>query len=180
MLGTTQQAAAEALLENTGKAINILFSPGAVVRGFGPTAADGWNSLPTYLSLRNDLFTHFSNNNAHPPNPANSILMICSGDRHFGYVATDWSGSYAGRIKPEWCSSPLAYRKRDPSGLLDITEHPSNGSEVIFRENDDDGEVLTQVRRYIMLDIDEEEETVTVTMMNAVTGLPMFSDTYST
>jgi len=163
MLGTTQMSAVKAALENTGKPINFLFSPGPVVRGHGTgLEADGWNQT-AMIPLRDEILAHFYNTN-----DEGSILIVCSGDRHFAYVATDWETTYEGRVKPEWCSSPLAFKKRDPSTLKDITSFPTTGSAITYL---DDDEITDEViSRYCRIEIDEAELEVIMTLVNGESG----------
>jgi hypothetical protein len=162
MLGGAQYENVKELLSDTGKPINFLFSPGPVVVGHSPaSSADGWNE---FVEDRDGLFEAF-----HQNNPSGSILIICSGDRHFVYVATDWENDYGGRIKPEWCSSPLVHIQRSPNNLGSPTT-------VIYKE---DVNHVT-INRFAVIDIDEEELTVTIGLYDGgpEAGL-MFEDTYT-
>jgi len=173
MLGSTQMAALKALLEESAKPINILFSPGPVVRGHGSTGdPDGWN-YTAMLPLRDELLAHFHTEH---PSPENGwILLICSGDRHFTYVATDWGGTaYGGRIKEEWCSSPLAFRKRDSASLKNIVDFPTSGSSIIFR--DDADPPGTVINRYAKLEINESLLIVTMSLVDGATQMPLDDD----
>jgi len=132
--------------------------------GSGPEA-DGWNSTGM-TALFGEILDYFYANSEE-----GAILIICFGDRHFTYVASDWNTEYDGRIKPEWCSSPLAFRQRDPTSLN------TNISDAQFVESDLQGSV---VNRYCRIEINEEELEVTMTLVNGATGQPMHANATST
>jgi len=165
VLGATQHEAVKSMLYYTGKPINFLFSPGpcAIGHGTGPDA-DGWNQT-AMIDLWEDILDYF-----YEHSEEGAILIICSGDRHFTYVATDWGAKYDGRIKPEWCSSPLAFLQRDPATLNNAV------SSVQFKEPDVEG----VVNRYCRIEIDEAELEVTMTLVNGATGQPMGTNATST
>jgi len=164
MLGSTQHEAVKSMLYYTGKPINFLFSPGPCVIGHGSgPEADGWNSTGM-TALFEEILDYFYANSEE-----GAILIICSGDRHFTYVATDWGAKYDGRIKPEWCSSPLAFLQRNPSSLNDAV------SSVQFKELDVEG----VVNRYCRIEIDEDELEVTMTLVNGANGQTMHTATYT-